>query len=104
MQTTIPVNTKISGIIDTATSIPHMLYMPDNITSTTATFIVAETLGGVFRRLGDAAGNAYGVTFAAGDAVPLDPSIFASVRFLQLVVGSTESGSDKIVGIGLIPR
>ncbi len=104
MQTIIPVNTKASGVIDTSLSTAALLYTPTTMTGTAFTFLASQSATGTFGRVGDGAGNAYSVTYTAGDVVPLDPAIMATIPFLIVVSGSTETGSDKIIGVGLIPR
>lgn len=105
MQAIVPVSTKFSNVISCTGSVPNMLYTPNNITSTTFTFLVGETSVGRMQPLGDGSGNYYTVTLnTAGDAIPLNPAIFASVGYFQIVTGSTESGSDKVIGIGFIGK
>lgn len=101
----IPVGTKYSDVIDTAGGIPAMLFTPSTITSSFFTFEIMETATGEGHNLCDGNGGQYKVTLsAAGDAIPLDVKLFSCVKFFQIVAGSVESGSDKTIGIGKLPR
>jgi hypothetical protein len=101
-KTKIAVNTNISDVIDTAGNVAHMLYIPGNITNTAFTFLVGQDASAVTTPLEDGNKNPVSVSFNAGAAVPLDTSIFASVRFLKLVGSINETGADKIIGISFI--
>ncbi len=103
-KTIIPVNTVNSNPINTSLNVLNMIYTPANLTCTSFTFLVANSLDGIYHRLVDGAGNAYSVTFTAGDAVPVDATLFASVVSIIIVAGTTELTSDKELGLTFIPR
>lgn len=67
------------------------IYIPKGFTGTAISFLASVISGGETFRVADGEGNAYSLTCAAGDYVPLEPSIFAGIDFLKVVSGSTES-------------
>lgn len=73
------------------------VYIPPGMTSTSITFQGAAQSGGPYFRIGDGNGNAFGKTFAAGDYVPLEPSTFAGVNFLQIVTNATETAQRNLI-------
>lgn len=58
-------------------------------TAVSCTFTVATATGGTFRTLSDKDGTAYTVTLAAGEYNGLDPSVFAGVEFIKIVLNAS---------------
>jgi hypothetical protein len=74
---------------------PLGVVMPSNFTGTTLTFKASPTEGGtpvpVYYE-----STLYSVTVAPDRHVSLNPNAFASVKFLQIVSGSTESSARNL--------
>lgn len=73
------------------------VFLPASLTSTTMTFTTATAAGGTFVPVYDVGGAAaYSITVGTSRYVPVDPRVFAGIRYLKAVGGSTESGSRTI--------
>lgn len=106
MNTVIPENKKNSAFINTSANILSAIFTPSTLTSTTFTFLAANSSRDdqPLHVVSDGAGGVYTVTFAAGEVVTLDASIMAALRGVVIVAGSTELGSDKTLELGFISR
>ena len=72
------------------------LIMPSVLTSTAINFSASETASGTFTDIYDTSGNKLSVTVAASRYILIDPSDFTGVRFLKIVMGSSE-GADRTI-------
>ena len=71
--------------------------LPAALTSTSMTFTAATAAGGTFVPVYDVGGAAaYSITVGTSRYVPVDPRVFAGIRYLKAVGGSTEGGSRTI--------
>lgn len=71
------------------------VFLPSGMEGTSLAFTVSDQPGGTFLALTDA-GDAVSYTVAASRYVALNPSLFAGVRYLKLVVGS-QTGAVTVV-------
>jgi len=78
-----------SNVIDLGQATLCGIYVPD-ITGTSLSFKASNTATGTFAPIKDGAGSLVSKTVADNDYIYLDPVIFAGVRFLKIVSGSTE--------------
>ena len=95
---TVAVSGTTSGAINLQGFAPCGLYFPATTDGTTVTF-QASADGTTYYPIYGTDGNQISYTIAASRYVPLDPSVFAGVAFLKLVLG-TQSTTATVVGIG----
>lgn len=68
------------------------------LTSTTITFTVSDTVGGVYVPLkSTTSGSALSYTVAANTYAAIDPKDFQGVQFLKIVCGSSEGGARTLL-------
>ncbi len=70
--------------------------MPATFTGVALTFSVSDASGGTYNVLYGTDGNAYSYTVAAARHIALDPAVFAGVRYLKVISGSTELGARTV--------
>ncbi len=77
------------------------LITPATFDGTTITFTGATTSGGTFYPVAasNAASTAYTVTTTASVLTPINPDIFAGIRYIKIVCGSSQAttGTDLII-------
>lgn len=67
------------------------------VDNTAMTFTTAPASGGTFVPVYDVGGgSAYGITVGASRFVPVDPRVFAGLRYLKCVGGGNETGAQVV--------
>jgi len=73
------------------------IYMPAALTGANFSFTACDTANGTYVPVYDTEGAAqYSIAFGASRYIPVDPAVFAGVRFLKIVSDATEGGSRSI--------
>lgn len=67
------------------------MQMPVTMSSTAITFLAAITASGVYQPVYNGTGTLVSITVASGEYIQIDPTKFQGIRFLKLVMGSSES-------------
>jgi hypothetical protein len=91
----------VSAAIDLTEYTLVGIIMPSTFTGTTMTF-QASADNSTFVAMKDTSGSTISYTVGTSRYIPLDPSIFAGIRFLKLVSGSSE-GQDDIIALAVRP-
>lgn len=94
---TIANSTTVSAAVDLAGTTLHGLILPAALTGVAMTFQMSDTLAGTYVAVQNLSGASHSVTVAASKFVPVDPNIFAGIRFLKLVSGSAEAADRTII-------
>lgn len=81
-----------SGAVDLQGTTLVGIQLPATFTGTALTFTAATAIGGTYQAV-YSSGSAYSVTVAQGKFIALDPSVFAGIRFIKIVSGSSEGGA-----------
>lgn len=85
-----------SGAADLGGTTLVGLRMPDTLTGTSVTFKCGDSLAGTYQTL-QRNGADYSVPVAASKYISLDPNIFAGVRFIKVVSGSSEGDARSVI-------
>ena len=72
------------------------IIMPGTFTGTALTFTAYDSSGGTFNAIYGDTGTAISVTCAASRYIAVDPAVFAGVRYLKVVSGSSEGGNRTV--------
>lgn len=86
-----------SSVLETNGYVPVAIRTPGTLTSTSLTFSAGlASDGSDLVPMRDSTGTAIGATVAASRHIPLNPSDFAGVHCLRLVMGSAETAGRTI--------
>lgn len=85
-----------SGAIDLDFATLCGIFLPAAFTGTALTFEASATETGTFVPVVDGAGASVSKTVAQGQYVYLDPAIFAGLRFIKVVSGSSEGAARSL--------
>jgi hypothetical protein len=77
-----------SEAVDLAGCVLCGVFLPAEFDNTTLAFTAAPTLGGTYVAVRNLSGADLSITVAASRYVPLDPDMFAGLRFVKLVTGA----------------
>ncbi len=94
-------NTEATGSVDTIGWLVSAIICPAEFDGTTITFKAASRIDGTFRPVHNVDGTLLTVTTAASRHVLLEPQTFAGARYLKLVCGSAQSGTDTVLKVAL---
>lgn len=96
---TIATSGTTSAEIDLTDKVLVGLYIPSTFDGTTISFTAAPTAGGthVAVQADNTASTAYTVTTTASRYVPINPSVFAGLRFIKIVCGSSQTTTPTII-------
>lgn len=97
----IPANGTTSQAMDLSGTVLVGIDMPAVFTGTSLAVWTLNIVTGLYAAAKDATGAAITIAVSAGTPIVLDPSIYAGLRFIQLVSNATENAQRTI---GLVTR
>jgi hypothetical protein len=82
----------VSGLLDLKGVVLQGVFTPSALTGTVLKFQASRD-GAAFVSVRKSDGTEYTITVAPDRYTPVDPALFAGIRYLKVVSGSTEGGS-----------
>lgn len=93
-----------SGTVDLSGTQLAGIFVPSTFDGTTISFNALPSASGTAVAVQDGSGNAYSLTTTASRYVPIpNLAIFAGIRFLQIVCGTSQSTSDTVFTLATRP-
>lgn len=99
---TIAASGTVSSVLNCGGTSPAAIIIPPGFTSANISFQVCKTPNGTFLPLTNFDGSAFAIAAVASEVIPLQPAMFNSILFLQVVSSVTQS-SAVVLDFNLVP-